>query len=57
VKKYGNFYAKTRVADTGSGMRKKSGSGMRKNSDPGSRNEHPDLIFENLVSVLWVKNT
>jgi hypothetical protein len=28
-----------------------------KNPEPGSRMNFPDLIFENLVSVLWVKNT
>jgi hypothetical protein len=38
-----------------------SRSGIRpeieKNSDSGSGINNPDLIFENLVSVFWVKNT
>jgi hypothetical protein len=32
---------------------------MGKNPEPGSeiRVEHPDLVFEDLVSAFWVKNT
>jgi hypothetical protein len=33
------------------------GYGMRNNTDPGSGMNIQDLIFENLLSVIWVKNT
>jgi len=43
----------------GSEIEKKTRSGMEKNPDPGSgiRDEILELIFENLVSVFWVKIT
>jgi hypothetical protein len=33
------------------------GSEREKKPEPGSGMNIPDLVFENLVSVFWVKNT
>jgi hypothetical protein len=33
-----------------------SGPGMEKSPDPGFQDNIPDIIFENIVSVFWVKN-